>query len=531
VVAEYAFAMALRDKTRVIYTSPLKALSNQKYRELYEEFQDVGLMTGDVTINPEASCLVMTTEILRSMLYRGSEVVREVQLLVYDEIHYLRDKERGVVWEESIILAPKSCRFAFLSATIPNALEFASWVAKTHNSPCHVVYTDYRPTPLQHFIFPASSDSLFMVVDERGVFREDNFQKAVAVVHDAGADGGKKKQDKTANKSEGNKTDIFRIVKMIIERNFDPVIVFAFSKKECERLVLSMSALDLTDDTEKKLVSSIFKSAVECLSQDDQRLPQVNNILPMLKRGIGLHHSGLLPIIKEVIEILFSEGLLKVLFATETFSTGLNMPAKTVVFTNARKFDGGSFRWVTSGEYIQMSGRAGRRGLDDKGVVILMLDAKMESSIAKEMIKGAPDHMHSEFHLGYNMLLNLATQEDRDAEQLMASSFRQFQVERSLPRLEAQLGLLRGQHNSLLVPNEASAAAFMSLLERHFEISLELRPTLSAPQYSLPFLQPGRLIRVLTEPLHPGHPLPSFDLFSDSEIEAAGAAFGDKNVG
>lgn len=237
-VAEYAFAMALRDKTRVIYTSPLKALSNQKYRELYEEFKDVGLMTGDVTINPEASCLVMTTEILRSMLYRGSEVVREVQLLVYDEIHYLRDKERGVVWEESIILAPKSCRFAFLSATIPNALEFASWVAKTHNSPCHVVYTDYRPTPLQHFIFPASSDSLYMVVDERGVFREDNFQKAVAVVHDAGADGGKKKQDKSANKSgEGDKSDIFRIIKMIIERNFDPVIVFAFSKKECERRV------------------------------------------------------------------------------------------------------------------------------------------------------------------------------------------------------------------------------------------------------------------------------------------------------
>ena len=143
-VAEYAFAMALRDKTRVIYTSPLKALSNQKYRELVEEFHDVGLMTGDVTINPEASCLVMTTEILRSMLYRGSEVVREVQLLVYDEIHYLRDKERGVVWEESIILAPKSCRFAFLSATIPNALEFAAWVAKTHKSPCHVVYTEFR---------------------------------------------------------------------------------------------------------------------------------------------------------------------------------------------------------------------------------------------------------------------------------------------------------------------------------------------------------------------------------------------------
>lgn len=149
VVAQYAFAMGIRDNARVVYTSPLKALSNQKYRELQEEFGDVGLMTGDVTINPDALCLVMTTEILRSMLYNGSDLVRQLRLVVYDEIHYLRDRERGVVWEESIILAPKACRFAFLSATIPNAREFAQWIAKTHGSSCHVTYTDYRPTPLQ----------------------------------------------------------------------------------------------------------------------------------------------------------------------------------------------------------------------------------------------------------------------------------------------------------------------------------------------------------------------------------------------
>ena len=302
-----------------------------------------------------------------------AEVVREVQLLVYDEIHYLRDKERGVVWEESIVLAPKSCRFAFLSATIPNAKEFAEWIAKTHNSPCHVVYTDYRPTPLQHYIFPTGagrwiqnggrafsygiapkpgcppqpgSDALYMVVDERGVFREDNFQKAVAAVHDAAADGGKKGKTKgkaaTANNQDGTgeKTDIFKIVKMILERNYDPVIVFSFSKKECEKLALSMVTLDLTDKDEKTLVNSIFTSAVECLTpvgsqiselsmhsilmslnfglllQEDRKVPQLSAILPMLKRGIGVHHSGLLPIVKEVIEIMFQEGLLKVLFAT-----------------------------------------------------------------------------------------------------------------------------------------------------------------------------------------------------------------------
>lgn len=184
VVAVYAIAMSLRDKQRVIYTSPIKALSNQKYRELYEEFQDVGLMTGDVTINPTASCLVMTTEILRSMLYRGSEIMREVGWVIFDEIHYMRDKERGVVWEETIILLPDNVHYVFLSATIPNARQFAEWICHLHHQPCHVVYTDYRPTPLQHYIFPAGSNGIYMVVDENGEFREENFSTAMSVLRD-----------------------------------------------------------------------------------------------------------------------------------------------------------------------------------------------------------------------------------------------------------------------------------------------------------------------------------------------------------
>eukprot|EP00884_Botryococcus_braunii_P015663 jgi/Botrbrau1/2780/Bobra.0164s0057.1 len=375
VVAEYAFAMALRDKQRVIYTSPLKALSNQKYRDFFEEFQDVGLLTGDVTINPNATCLVMTTEILRSMLYNGSEVVRETALIVYDEIHYLRDKERGVVWEESIILAPKLARFAFLSATIPNARDFAEWIAQTHRSPCHVVYTDYRPTPLQHYVFPSGGDGLYMVVDEKGAFRSDNFHKAIGVMEEAGAQasravGAKGKGSKNGKGASGEESDIFKIVRLLMKKEYDPVIIFSFSKKECEALALQMASLDLNTPEEKAVVERVFWNAVEVLKEEDRRLPQLASALPMLKTGIGVHHSGLLPILKEVIEILFQEGLVKALFATETFSTGLNMPAKTVVFTHARKFDGQSFRWLSSGEYIQMSGRAGRRGLDDRGIVV-----------------------------------------------------------------------------------------------------------------------------------------------------------------
>jgi ATP-dependent RNA helicase DOB1 len=180
VMAEYAIAKSLKAGQRVVYTSPIKALSNQKFRDLQEEFGDVGLMTGDITINPTATALVMTTEILRSMLYRGSELMREVAWVIYDEVHYLRDAERGVVWEESIILLPHRVRFVFLSATIPNASQFADWIAHIHHQPCHVVYTNYRPTPLQHYIFPAGGDGLHLVVDEKGKFRESNFQKAMS---------------------------------------------------------------------------------------------------------------------------------------------------------------------------------------------------------------------------------------------------------------------------------------------------------------------------------------------------------------
>jgi ATP-dependent RNA helicase DOB1 len=415
VVAEYAVARSLKNRQRVIYTSPIKALSNQKFRDMQEEFgvDEVGLMTGDVTINPGATCLIMTTEILRSMLYRGSEVMREVAWVIYDEIHYMRDKERGVVWEESIILLPHKVRFVFLSATIPNAREFVGWIAALHHQACHVVYTEYRPTPLQHYIFPAGGEGLHLVVDDKGVFREDNFQHAMAKLqqntpeenivlgHKGGGKGGKGggKGGKGGANSEGGQSDLAKIVNLVMERRFDPVIVFSFAKRECEAYALQMSKQDFNDEEDKELVGEVFANAIAALSDDDKTLPQVENLLPILKRGIGIHHGGLLPILKEVIEILFQEGLIKCLFATETFSIGLNMPAHTVVFTACRKFDGKDFRWISAGEYIQMAGRAGRRGKDDRGIVIQMLDEKMEPAVCKGILYGQPDELYSSYHV------------------------------------------------------------------------------------------------------------------------------------
>ncbi|XP_057754397.1 DExH-box ATP-dependent RNA helicase DExH9 [Arachis stenosperma] len=498
VVASYAIAMSLRNGQRVIYTSPIKALSNQKYRDFKEEFSDVGLMTGDVTIDPNASCLVMTTEIWRSMQYKGSEVTREVAWIIFDEVHYMRDRERGVVWEESIVMSPKNARFVFLSATVPNAKEFADWVAKVHQQPCHIVYTDYRPTPLQHYIFPAGGDGLYLVVDEKGKFREDSFQKSLNALVPPN-EGDKRKENGKWQKGLvlgrlGEESDIFKMVKMIIQRQYDPVILFSFSKRECEFLAMQMAKMDLNGVEEKDSIEKIFWSAMDMLSDDDKKLPQVSNMLPLLKRGIGVHHSGLLPILKEVIEILFQEGLIKCLFATETFSIGLNMPAKTVVFTNVRKFDGDKFRWLSSGEYIQMSGRAGRRGIDERGICILMVDEKMEPSTAKMMVKGAADSLNSAFHLSYNMILNQMRCEDGDPENLLRNSFYQFQADRAIPGLEKQIKILEEERESIVIEEENSLKDYYDLLDQHRSLNKEVHDIVISPRHCLPFLQPGRLV-------------------------------------
>lgn len=505
VVAEYAIAQSLRDKQRVIYTSPIKALSNQKYRELLSDFGDVGLMTGDITINPDAGCLVMTTEILRSMLYRGSEVMREVAWVVFDEVHYMRDKERGVVWEETIILLPDKVHYVFLSATIPNAMEFAEWICKIHVQPCHIVYTDFRPTPLQHYLFPAHGDGIYLVVDEKSTFREENFQKAMASIsnqsgEESGAvdSKGKKGQSFKGGASKGDsKGDIYKIVKMIWKRRYNPVIIFSFSKRDCEELALKMSKLDFNNEDEKAALTKIFNNAVALLPETDRELPQIIHLLPLLKRGIGIHHSGLLPILKEVIEILFQEGFLKVLFATETFSIGLNMPAKTVVFTSVRKWDGQQFRWVSGGEYIQMSGRAGRRGLDDRGIVIMMIDEKMEPQVAKGMVKGQADRLDSAFHLGYNMILNLMRVEGISPEFMLESSFYQFQNVISVPIMEKKLVELMKEVDSIYVDDEENVKDYYEIRQTLEGYNDDVRQIITHPANVLSFLQPGRLVQVV----------------------------------
>lgn len=460
VVAEYAIAMSLKSKQRVVYTSPIKALSNQKYRELLSEFGDVGLMTGDVTINPTATCLVMTTEILRNMLYKGGEVVREIHWIIFDEIHYMRDKERGVVWEETIILLPRHVRMVFLSATIPNALEFAEWICHIQNQVVHVVYTEKRVTPLVHYF---RSNKLYKIKDKK--FHKSSFLSAMRSI-----------QKRAVGPRE---------VSEAIGDASLPVVVFSFRRKDCEKFAMKLDKSYL-GDSEAKMVQTIFTNAIMSLRKEDREIPIIQNILPLLMRGIGIHHSGLLPIIKEVVEILFQEGLLKVLFATETFSIGLNMPAKSVVFTALKKFDGESMRLVSSGEYIQMSGRAGRRGIDSMGIVISIISEPITYKEVSKLFSSSSDNLVSAFRLTYNMLLNLMRVEGLDPLYLISRSFHHFQ---SYKKALAEEEALHSTHQQLenICPN-----GIVALYRRREEKKVERNKRLSE-EFSK-YLKKGRVV-------------------------------------
>ncbi|SLM40354.1 dead deah box rna helicase [Lasallia pustulata] len=501
VVAEYAIALAAKHMTKAIYTSPIKALSNQKFRDFRQEFEDVGILTGDVQINPEASCLIMTTEILRSMLYRGADLIRDVEFVIFDEVHYVNDLERGVVWEEVIIMLPEHVTLILLSATVPNTYEFASWVGRTKKKDIYVISTPKRPVPLEHYLWAnkamhkiVSADKKFL---EKGwkeandaLSGKDKIKPPAAVEplpaqrggansrggHPQNQRGGQQRggpqrggqqrggaQQRGRGQPQQGRGNIARtgrgggrttaaqdrniwvhLVQHLRKEDLLPACIFVFSKKRCEENADALSTLDFCTASEKSAIHMIIERSIARLKPEDRILPQIRRLRELLGRGIAVHHGGLLPIVKEVVEILFSKTLVKVLFATETFAMGLNLPTRTVVFSGFRKHDGRAFRDLLPGEYTQMAGRAGRRGLDPVGSVIIVAPGSEEAppvATLRQMILGDPTKLRSQFRLTYNMILNLLRVEALKIEEMIKRSFSENATQALLPEHEKQVKL------------------------------------------------------------------------------------------
>uniref|UniRef100_A0A4X1VBB6 Superkiller complex protein 2 n=1 Tax=Sus scrofa TaxID=9823 RepID=A0A4X1VBB6_PIG len=457
VVAEYAIALAQKHMTRTIYTSPIKALSNQKFRDFRNTFGDVGLLTGDVQLHPEASCLIMTTEILRSMLYSGSDVIRDLEWVIFDEVHYINDAERGVVWEEVLIMLPDHVSIILLSATVPNALEFADWIGRLKRRQIYVISTVARPVPLEHYLFtgnsPKTQGELFLLLDSRGSFHTKGYYAAVEAKKERMSKHAQTFGAKQPTNQGGPAQDrgvYLSLLASLRAREQLPVVVFTFSRGRCDEQASGLTSLDLTTSSEKSEIHLFLQRCLARLRGSDRQLPQVLHMSELLHRGLGVHHSGILPILKEIVEMLFSRGLVKVLFATETFAMGVNMPARTVVFDSMRKHDGSTFRDLLPGEYVQMAGRAGRRGLDPTGTVILLCKGRVpEMADLHRMMMGKPSQLQSQFRLTYTMILNLLRVDALRVEDMMKRSFSEFPSrkdskahEQALAELTKRLGAL-----------------------------------------------------------------------------------------
>ncbi len=435
VVAEFAIHKSLGEGMKIFYTTPIKALSNQKYRDFSSCFgaDKVGLLTGDNSINPEAPIVVMTTEVLRNMIYERSSTLLGLRFAVLDECHYLMDPFRGAVWEEIIIHLPPEVKIVALSATVSNYREFGEWL-NTLRGDVEVVSTQERPVPLRYYYFIGGT--MLNLFSERAPAIVADYQRAVPEEGEGGRGGGRARRPRAPRNLIPHR---HRVVRQLFKSRMLPAIYFIFSRAGCNAAVLHCmeEGLDLTTPEEKLLIEEQAGQELSRLPLEDLRIFGYEQWLEALRRGISSHHAGMLPLFKEIVEDLFARGLVKVVFATETLSLGINMPAKTVVIESLFKFNGESHEILTPTEFTQLTGRAGRRGIDSVGNGVVLYHPMVTLAQVQRLARRESLPITSSFTLSYNMALNLLRSYTLEqAVEVINSSFAQFCADREVVRLE-----------------------------------------------------------------------------------------------
>ena len=441
VVAEHAVARALAEGRRAFYTTPIKALSNQKYADLVRMHgpNRVGLLTGDNAVNPGADVVVMTTEVLRNMVYAGSPALDGLAWVILDEVHYLQDTYRGPVWEEVIVHTPPSVRFVCLSATVSNADELAGWIEAVRG-PTDVVVEHERPVELRHqyLVYDKAASALVQVptlVDGRANPDGDRF--------DAPAfDGPKHLRYRQQGRQRWGTPRRTEVVAHLAGADLLPAICFIFSRAQCDNAARDVldSGFRLTSGPERERIRAIVADHVSHLSDEDLAVLDHDRWLAGLEVGVAAHHAGMVPPFKEAVEACFVEGLVKVVFATETLAVGINMPAKTVVIEKLSKFTGDHHTFLTPGEYTQLTGRAGRRGLDDLGNAVVLWSPFVPFDQIAALASSRAFHLNSVFRPTYNMAANLVRSYTSErAHHLLNLSFAQYQADRDVVKIEARL--------------------------------------------------------------------------------------------
>jgi ATP-dependent RNA helicase HelY len=437
VIADYAVFRALQTDTRAIYTTPLKALSNQKYRDYRRLHGEgyVGLVTGENTINPLAPVVVMTTEILRNLIYEDPERLHRVRYVILDEVHYIDDFPRGAVWEEIIIQAPGHIKFIGLSATISNVQEVADWMSRQRGDVATVSVTR-RPVELRLWL--SVRNQFYPLLDDQGRLPRET--RHATQVEDSA-------DFRLSQLRRPPENDLLPVIERLRAKEFLPAIYFIFSRRGCREALARCAAhgFDLTSQAEKAEIDRLVKEHLEEI-QDRDEAELYLDLLDgeTLRRGLAMHHAGLLPYLKELVEVLFQRGLIKVVFATETLSLGIHMPARACVVSSFTKFDGRDFAALTSGELTQLMGRAGRRGIDPIGHGVILKEPDIDIGTIYEAATGEEMTVESKFAPTYNMALNLLRyHQPDDVDLLMERSFGQYQKQRSRQDLDERLTSMR----------------------------------------------------------------------------------------
>lgn len=470
-VGEYQIYHSLKKGKRVFYTTPIKSLSNQKFNDLKHQFSDasVGIMTGDLKFCPNAQIVIMTTEILRNLLYKRGTTTEHLGLtasislddldaVIFDECHYINDRDRGSVWEETMILLPPQVRMVMLSATLDHPEYLAAWLGELKQVPVHLIETQYRIVPLTHYVMNVEKEQLIPIMDRNEVYEEKKYkewllhrqgkeaderayQRKVITAKDSGAKGG------IDGKVHVNHFvyQLNETVRILQKKELLPALFFVLNRKQCEAYAKKIE-FPLIDSADTAAVKHIIQFHLHRYMKDLEHMEQYYSIYDLLCKGIAFHHSGLLPMLKEIVEILFSKGYVKLLFCTETFAVGLNMPTKTVLFAGLKKYDDltGTMRMFRTDEYMQMAGRAGRRGKDDKGVVIYLPEREpVEPSEMYSMLKGARTPITSRMTFNYEFILKTLQSSEPDQPmkwlQIMERSYWHRQRQNDIAELEQEI--------------------------------------------------------------------------------------------
>jgi len=448
VVGEFAAHLALKSGKKCFYTTPIKALSNQKYSEFVAMFGEdrVGLLTGDTSINGEADVLVMTTEVLRNMLYAGSNTLTNLGYVVMDEVHYLADKFRGAVWEEVLIHLMESVQVISLSATVSNAEEFGEWLAEVRGN-TQVIVSEIRPIPLyQHVLI---GNRLLDLFEKPGQINPEILRREREAVRKASLSRNRRGRFNEAQ----DRLSRADIIERLANQDLLPAITFIFSRVGCDAAVKQClhAGLRLTSTQEREEIRATALKYTQNIAEEDLEVLGFDDWLTALERGIAAHHAGLLPSFKSAVEELFQKGLIKAVFATETLALGINMPARTVVLEKLIKYNGESHVPITPGEYTQLTGRAGRRGIDIEGNAVIQWSPTVDSASAAGLASTRTYPLRSSFAPTYNMSINLISRFGRErARHSLESSFAQFQADRAVVGLSRQIAKNEGAIEELL---------------------------------------------------------------------------------